>query len=73
MENRRKIALKVGNVYKNLNGSKYLCVSSEENGKATVISQGGWRCDVVNTVMYDNGEIEWGHSFGGYFVPKPNI
>lgn len=63
-----------GMVYENAGGGFYRCISAHTPaaGKCRALVQNirsGWSCIAVNTIMYDDGLIEWDYSIGGGFRP----
>lgn len=68
------ISVVKGQVYKNHNGSMYLCTDSgyslddkpSEFASFERLSD-GWTLTAHGIVQHENGDIEWNYSTGGYW------
>lgn len=56
-------------IYTNKNGTKYICLSSNNNYEATfqAVTKHKWTFTAHGCQMYDDGQIEWEHSTNGHF------
>lgn len=72
----KRTSLKYGEVYENLSGTKYVCVSRFDCGHPMVQSAKAshmgdkfvvWECVVHGVRMYEDGRIDWEHSTDGSF------
>lgn len=59
----------LGSVYRNRNGSDYLCKEIHTGG-AVVMERvsDGWQLEAHGLKIYPNGEIEWDYSSGGHWT-----
>ena len=64
----RNVKLQAGKIYRNRNGSDYLCKASRDkwHGWHTMerVSD-GWTLAAHGICMYEDGTIEWDYSTGG--------
>lgn len=63
----KPIIPRVGTTYKNRNGFSYRCIDASAND-STFISSVGWMFHVRAVRRFNDGSIEWSHSYGGRFV-----
>lgn len=65
----RNFTLAVGAVYRNRNGSDYLCEAPREPGCYTMKRvKDGWTLEAHTITMYEDGTIEWDYSTGGHWA-----
>ena len=66
---KRNANLQPNKIYRNKNGSNYICLSTIKNDGSfmrDIIS--GWTFYAHNITLYENGTIEWDYSSGGEFT-----
>lgn len=67
----RNFALTVGAVYRNRNGSDYLCEAIREPGCYIMKRvKDGWTLEAHTITMCEDGTIEWDYSTGGHWAGR---
>jgi len=80
---KRYIIPVIGEIYRNRNGSEYLCtgncsyLSEEQELRSLNLGEhiaylervkDGWTLSAHGVILYEDGTIEWNFSTGGHFI-----
>lgn len=63
----KRIVLQVGKIYKNRNGSTYICKVVNSNSAILERESDGWTLTAWGIGQHENGTIEWDYSTQGHW------